>query len=170
MTDKEIFDKICDLTTKVMGFNSGSLKLKSRKRPLHVARAVAAYIGRSEDIHHTIIGNRLNRDRSLVYHYEKTHKGNYATCPIYRKTFNKVYKVYKDIDKQKGTFLNDDFLKQHLLKNGVSENKKAQVFLEVKSGKAMCIVITSYFDFSNQLKNVKLALKDYHFKINIKSE
>jgi hypothetical protein len=171
MTEKENFKTLCDLTTKLMGFEDGSLSIKSRKRPLQVARSVAAYIGMTEEnIHRNIIANVLNRDRSLTYHYENTHKGNYATCSLYRNTFNKVYKAYKDIDSSKGTFLDSDFLKRHLLRNGVKQSAKAQVFLEVTSGEAMCVILTSYFDFSNQLKNVKLALKDYHFKIKIKSD
>jgi hypothetical protein len=171
MTEKESFKTICDLTTKLMGFEDGALSLRSRKRPLQVARSVAAYIGLTEEnIHRNVIAKELNRDRSLIYHYENTHRSNYATCIIYRNTFNKVYKAYKNIDDSKGTFLDNDFLKRHLLNNGVKESSKAQVLLEVTSGKAKCIILTSYFDFSNQLKNVKLALKDYHFKIKIKSD
>ena len=63
--------------------------------------------------------------------------------------------------------LDDDFLKQHLLKNGVAESVKSQVFLEIKSGEAICIIKTSYFEFSNQLENVKLAMEDYEYKIKI---
>jgi hypothetical protein len=171
MTEKENFKILCNLTTKLMGFEDGALGLKSRKRPLQVARSVAAYIALTEEnIHRNTIAKGLNRDRSLIYHYKKTHEGNYATCAVYRNTFNKVFRAYKDIDKSKKTFLDDDFLKRHLLKNGVKESPKAQVLLEVISGKAMCLIITSYSDFSNQLENVKLALKDYHFKIKIKSD
>ena len=83
----------------------GSLALKSRKRPLQVARAIAGYIGRKEeDIHRTIIGKVLNRDRSLIYHYEYNHKNSYATCLVYRNTFNKIYKAYKDLDGTKEFF------------------------------------------------------------------
>jgi hypothetical protein len=168
MTAKDTFKNLCDLTTRVLGLPDGSLALKSRKRPLQVARSVAGYIARTEEnIHRTIIGEGLNRDRSLIYHYEKTHKNNYATCIIYRNAFNKIYTAYKKIDNTKKIFLNDDFLKRHLIKNNVVENEKAQVFLEVKSGKAICIIKTSYFDFSNQLEKVKLALKNYHYKIKI---
>ena len=168
MTEEDNFRNICNLTTKLMGFKDGALALKSRKRPLQVARSVAAYIGRiEENIHRTIIAKVLNRDRSLIYHYENTHKGNYATCLVYRNTFNKVYRGYKDIDGTKLTFLHDDFLKSHLLQSGVKENTKAQVFLEVKSGDAICIIQTSYFDFSNQLENVKFAMKNYHYSIKI---
>ena len=168
MTEEDNFKNICNLTTKLMGFEDGALALKSRKRPLQVARSVAAYIGRSEeDIHRTVIAKELNRDRSLIYHYEKTHKSNYAYCLVYRNCFNKVYRGYKDIDNSKLTFLDDEFLKRHLIQSGVKENDKAQVFLEVKSGDAICIIKTSYFDFSNQLKNVKLALTNYHYTIKI---
>ena len=168
MTAEDNFKNLCNLTTRVLGLPDGSLALRSRKRPLQVARSIAGYLGRTEEnIHRTIIGKVLNRDRSLIYHYEKSHKNNYATCLIYRNTFNKIYTAYKEIDNTKKIFLDDSFLKHHLIKNGVVENDKSQVFLEVKSGEAICIIKTSYFDFSNQLENVKLALKNYHYTIKI---
>jgi hypothetical protein len=168
MTEEHNFKNLCDLTTSVLGLPKGSLALRSRKRPLQVARAIAGYIARSEeDIHRTVIGKGLNRDRVLIYHYEKTHKGNYATCPIYRNTFNLIYKAYKDIGGTKEVFLEGSFMKSHLLKNGVKETLDPDVLLEIKSGQVICIIKTSYFDFSNQLENVKLALKNYHFTIKI---
>tara|TARA_R110001599_G_scaffold45055_2_gene133619 strand:- start:369 stop:878 length:510 start_codon:yes stop_codon:yes gene_type:complete len=168
MTEEYNFKNLCDLTTSVLGLPKGSLALKSRKRSLQVARAIAGYIGRTEEnIHRTIIGKGLNRDRSLIYYYEHTHKGNYATCPVYRNTFNIIYKAYKDIGGTKDFFLNGDFMKSHLLKNGVKETLNHEVLLEVKSGQSICNIKTSYLDFSNQLENVKLALKNYHFTINI---
>jgi hypothetical protein len=168
MTEEYNFKNLCDLTTSVLGLPKGSLALRSRKRPLQVARAVAGYLGRTEeDIHRTVIGKGLNRDRSLIYHYEKTHKGNYATCPVYRKTFNLIYKAYKDIGGTKEVFLVGTFMKSYLLKNGVEETLDPDVLLEVKSGQAICKIKTSYFDFSNQLENVKLALKNYHFTVKI---
>ena len=168
MTEELNFKAICDLTTTLMGFNDGDLSLKSRKRPLQVARSVAAYIARSEeDIHRTVIAKVLNRHRSLIYHYEHSHKTHYATCLVYRNTFNRVYRGYMDIDNSKLTFLDDDFLKRHLIQSGVKENSKSQVFLEVKSGKSICVIKTSYFDFSNQLENVKLAMQNYHYSIKI---
>ena len=168
MIEEYNFKAICILTTRVMGLPDGALATKSRKRPLQVARAIAGVIARTEeDIHRTIIAKVLDRDRSLIYHYEKHHKSNYATCIVYRNAFNKIYTAYKEIDNTKKLFLDDDFLKHHLLKNGVIENDKCQVFLEVKSGKAICIIKTSYFDFSNQLENVKFAMSDYHFTVKI---
>jgi hypothetical protein len=168
MRDSDIFKNLCDATTDILGLPDGSLSLKSRKRPLHVARAITAYIAVAElNIHRTIIGKGLNRHRSLIYHYEKTHKSNYATCIIYRNSFNKIYSAYKKLDTKSPVFLDDDFLKKHLKKNGVVENEKSQVYLEIKSGESTCIIKTSYFDFANQLKNVKLALQDYQFNIKV---
>ena len=80
MTEEDNFKNLCNLTTRVLGLPDGSLALRSRKSPLQAARAVAGYLGRTEEnIHRTIIGKGLNRDRSLIYYYEHTHKGNYAT-------------------------------------------------------------------------------------------
>ena len=151
-----------------MGLPDGSLSLRSRKRPLQVARAIAGYIGRTEeDIHRTIIGKVLNRDRSLIYHYEHTHKKSYATSLVYRNTFNKIFKAYKDLDGTKDFFLDGDYMRVYLLKNGVSMSYGGDVSLEVKSGQVTCLINTSYFDFSNQLENIKLALKNYHFTVKI---
>ena len=146
MTEEDNFKNLCNLTTRVLGLPDGSLALKSRKRPLQVARAIAGYLGRTEeDIHRTIIGKVLNRNRSLIYHYESRHKSLYKTCPIYRQSFNKSY----------------------LLKNGVFETLDSDVLLEVTSAQVKCIIKTSYFDFNNQLENVKLALKNYHYTVKI---
>ena len=168
MTEEYNFKNICNLTTKILGLPDDALALKSRKRPLQVARAIAGYIGRTEeDINQKIIGKVLNRDRTLIYHYENTHKSNYANCEIYRDTFNKIYKAYKDIDGIKEVFIDGDFMKSYLLKNEVVETLDPEVILEVKSGQVKCKIKTSYFDFSNQLEIIKLALKNYHYTIKI---
>tara|TARA_R110001606_G_scaffold353430_1_gene503971 strand:+ start:88 stop:615 length:528 start_codon:yes stop_codon:yes gene_type:complete len=168
MTEEYNFKSICGLTTRVLGFPDGSLSTKSRKKPLQAARAIASYIARTEeDINRVIIGKVLNRNRSNIYHYEKTHKKYFATSSLYRNTFNKVYKAYMDIDGTKDFFVSGDKMRSYLIKNGVSMTYGGDVTLEVKSGKAICKVKTSYFDFSNQLENVKLALKNYHYSVKI---
>ena len=159
---------ICDLTTSVLGFPKGSLALKSRKRPLQVARSISGYIARTEEnIDRKIIAKVLNRDRSLIYHYEKSHKRNYATCFVYRNAFNKIYKAYKDLSGTKEMFVDNDFMKLYLLKNGVVEILDPEVLLEIKSGQCICIIKTSYMDFSNQLEKIKFVLKNYHYTVKI---
>jgi hypothetical protein len=168
MTEENNFKNLCNLTTRVLGLPDGALALRSRKRPLQVARAIAGYLGRTEEnIHRTIIGKVLNRDRSLIYHYENRHKYLYKSCPIYRQTFNKIYAAYKDIDGVKKFFSNKNIMKSYMLQHGVWETLHSDVKLEVTSGQVKCIIKTSYFDFSNQLKNIKFALKDYHYTVKI---
>ena len=170
MTEEYNFKNICNIATEVMGLPKGSLADKSRKKELQVTRAVAAYIARiEEDIHRNTIGKVLNRNRTLIYHYEYTHEANYETYPLYIKTFNKVYKAYKNIKGDKDVFLSGSKLKKYLLKNNVKEVKDCdnELLFEVVSGEASCLIKTSYFDFSNQSKNIKLALENYQYKINI---
>ena len=168
MTEEYNFKCICSLTTNTLGLPDGSLSTKSRKRPLQAARAVASYIARTEeDIHRSIIGKVLNRDRSLIYHYEKTHKKYFSTCLVYRNIFNKVYKAYMNIDGTKDFFLKGNKMRTFLLKNGVSMLYGGDITLEVTSGKAMCKIKTSYFEYLNQLEYIKLALKNYHYSVKI---
>ena len=168
MTEELNFKVICGITTKVMGLPNGSLALRSRKRKLQVARAIAGYIALTEEnIHRTVIAKGLNRNRSITYHYENKHKNKFKKCDIYRVAFEMIYKAYKNVDGAKDIFLDSDIMKNHLLQNGVVEKLDHDVLLEVKSGEIVCTIKTSYIDFSNQLENVKLALKNYHYTIKI---
>ena len=168
MTSKDNFIQICDLTTNVMGLTKGALSFKSRILDLQIPRMVACVIARKEEeIHRKVIADVLNRDRTLIYHYEKTHKNNYA-WKKYRDVFNKVYKAYKKLDDDKEEFISASHIKKYLLSNGVTENKKEEVTIVLKSKKVTVEIYTSYFDFSKQLENVKLALKNYKYSIEIK--
>jgi hypothetical protein len=168
MNEEFNFKCICNLTTRVMELPKGALYTKSRKRPLQVARASASYIARMEEnIHHNTIGKVLNRDRSMIYHYENTHKKYFANCSLYRETFNKIYKAYMDVDESKEMFLNAKTMKQYLLNRGVSEVAKPNVILEIKSGQVTCKIKTTYFDYLNQFEKVKFALENYHYSIKI---
>tara|TARA_R110000803_G_scaffold64303_3_gene125260 strand:+ start:5199 stop:5708 length:510 start_codon:yes stop_codon:yes gene_type:complete len=168
MTEETNFKAICGIATSVLGMPEGSLSLKTRKRPIQVARASVAYIAMNENnIHRNIIAKVLNRDRAVTYHYESMHKKLYATCLVYRNTFNKIFLAYKNINDAKDIFIDKDFMKKHLIKNGVKETKNYNVILELTSGYVTCDIKTSYFDYSNQIENINIALKDYHFTIKI---
>ena len=168
MVEEFNFKSICDITTRVMKLPQDSLALKSRKQSYTVGRSVAGYIARTEeDIQPIVIAKVLNKNRTLVYHYLRIHKSNYANCEIYRNTFNKVYKIYKSIEGDKDIFINGDYMKSYLLKNKVTEVKIPDVFLEIKSGQVNCKINTSYFEFHNQLEFINLALKNYHYTIKI---
>ena len=168
MKAEDNFKSLCRLTTEVLGLPTGSLASKSRRSELQIPRSVASVIAIMEDeTHPTVIAKVIKRDRCSVYHYQNTHKSNYANKEKYRNIFNKIYRSYKDLVGNKDFFLDGEYMKTYLLKHGVSMTYGGDVSLEVKSGQVKCIIKTSYFDFSNQLENVKLALKNYHFIVKI---
>ena len=167
MTAKDNFIQICNLTTKVMGLNKGALSFKTRVQEVQVPRMVASVIARmEEEISHTIIADVLKRDRTLIYYYEKNHQANY-TWQTYREVFNKVYMAYKKIEEEKEVFIDKNHMRKYLLNNGVTESEKQEAQIMVKSGKIGVIIKTSYFDFSNQIENIKLALINYKYEIEI---
>jgi len=168
MTEETNFKDICSLTTIVMGLPEGSLSFKNRTRKLQAARSVAGYIGLTEEnINRNVIAKVLNRHRTATYHYERGHDKNFKCCIIYRNTFTKVYKKYKNITGKKDIFITNKQMKNHLLQNKVMEAKESDLKLMVESGNAKCTIHTSYFDFSNQIENIKLAMVNYHYKIDI---
>ena len=151
-----------------MRLPENSLALKTRKRNIQAVRSIAGYIGLTEEnIPRHIVAKVLNRKRCVTYHYESHHKKNFKKCPVYRTAFDKIYQAYKGIDDSKKIFTDKHFMKSHLLQNGVVEKLESDVTLEVTSGQTTCKIKTSYFDYSNQFENVKLALENYHFTIKI---
>ena len=168
MTEELNFKAICDLAINVCNVSKDTLLSKTRKRNVQAVRASVAYIARTEeDIHRNVIAKVLNRDRTATYHYERNHKNLYSRCIVYRNIFTKIYKAYKDIDGAKEIFIEKEYMKSFLLKGGVTEKLDPDVLLEVKSGEVKCIIKTSYFDFSNQLKIINFVLKNYHFSVKI---
>ena len=168
MTEETNFKAICGIATTVLGMPHGSLSLKTRKRPIQVARAASAYIAMKEDnIHRNVIADVLNRDRAVTYHYQAMHKKLYATCLVYRNTFNKIYNAYTTIEDSKKTFFDLFQLKDYLRKNDVNDSVKHQVTIRVKSGDVGTDIKVSYRDFYNQLENVKLALQNFKYEIEV---
>lgn len=168
MTQEDNFKNLCNLTTQLLGLRKGSLSYKSRRQELQIARSVASVIGRmTEDIHQTVIAKEINRDRSLIYHYEKNHKHNYATFPKYRDTFNKIYNAYTTIEDSKKTFFDLHQLQDYLRKNDVVHSSKQQVAIRIQSGKIGTDIRVSFRDFYNQLENIKFALQNFKYEIEI---
>tara|TARA_R110002020_G_scaffold6916_4_gene29321 strand:- start:337 stop:864 length:528 start_codon:yes stop_codon:yes gene_type:complete len=166
ITDKEKFEHICNLTTSLVGLRKGSLAFKSRKMEIQLPRLVASNIARLSGIHQRAIAGVLNRDRSLIYYYEKHHSANYTSWADYRKMFNLVYKAFEDIEESKPTFEDSRGMKRYLLEF-VEESEPCQVEILVTSGKVGCKIIISYNKFSYVLKNLKFALANYNHSIDI---
>tara|TARA_R110001632_G_scaffold177701_1_gene297422 strand:- start:423 stop:956 length:534 start_codon:yes stop_codon:yes gene_type:complete len=168
MTDKEKFINICDLTTKLVGLHQGALSEKTRKQEYQTPRMVASIIAILEkEIHYKVIAEVLNRDRSLIYHYEKNHKHNYSTFPQYRDVFNLVYNSYKEIEITKKIFKTREDLMNCLKLAGIKSVVKPQVKVKIKSGDALFTLNTNYFDFTNNINIINESLKDYDYQTNI---
>lgn len=168
MTQEDNFKNLCNLTTQLLGLRKGSLAYKSRRQELQVARSIASVIARIEyEIPHSTIANIINRDRTLIYHYEKNHKHNYATFPKYRDTFNKIYNAYTTIEDSKKTFFDLHQLQDYLRKNDVIHSSKHQVTIRIKSGNVGTDIKVSFRNFYNQLENIKLALQNFKYDLEI---
>ena len=162
------FKNLCNLTTSVLGLRKGSLALKSRKQELQVARMIASIIARTEyDTSRSIIAKVINRDRSLIYHYEKKHNVNYASFPKYRDIFNKIHNAFITIEESKKTFNSIFKLRDHLRANNVVDSNKHQTIVRIKCGKVGLDVKLSYRDFSKQLEYIKEALNGYSYDLQI---
>jgi len=166
ITDTTEVKELCDITTDIVGLEQGSLTSLTRREPYAIARQVVANICLSQGIHFVTIAKVLNRNRSNIYHYQKNHTINFKTWLKYRRLFTKVYNAYKEDKKEQKTFINDQDLRSHLFSNGVSTSD-GEVFIVVKSGLLKTVVRTSYKDFSNQLENIRIALFDYRYKLDV---
>lgn len=168
MTEESNFKNLCNLTTRLLGLRKGSLALKSRKKEFQIARAVASVIARKVDkIHQNVISKEIKRDRSLIYHYEKTHESNYSTYPKYRETFNVIYNAYTQIEDARLTFVDLFHLQEHLRKNNVRHSAKEQTSIIVKSGDVQARIKLSYRDFYKQENLIKLAMNGYKCELKI---
>jgi hypothetical protein len=168
MTAEDNFKTLCKLTTRLLDLPEGALASRNRKVKYQVPRAVVSIIARIEDdIHRDIIAKIINRNRTSINHYERTHSSNYSSFPYYRDTFNKIYNAYVDIKETKKTFIDMYHLKEHLRKNGVKHSSNHQTTIRIIAGKFGTDIKVSYRDFYSQLENCKLALQDYQYEIEI---
>ena len=168
MKGEDNFKNLCNLATSLLGMDKGSLALRSRKTEIQVPRAVVSVIARMEDnTHRDVIAKVLDRDRTSVNHYERSHSANYSSWGLYRDTFNKIYNAYDELKKAKKSFIDIYHFKNFLKENNIIDSLNHQTTIRVTTGRFTVAVNVSYKDFYNQLENVKLALQDYQFEIEI---
>tara|TARA_Y100000401_G_C8264985_1_gene195301 strand:- start:112 stop:636 length:525 start_codon:yes stop_codon:yes gene_type:complete len=159
ITDKEVVENICDIATKVCGLRKGILSSPTRLQKIHLPRMVASNICLIEKgIHYNTIAEVINRDRSSIYHYERYHEVYYSNWDIYRRLFNKVYNAYTEGKKAQ---LKDIDLKDILNNAGIYNRKDYKVFIDVVVGEASVRLRSTYKHFTEDVENIKRALKDY---------
>ena len=165
---EEIFYNLCSLAEDVCDLPRGALGYKSRKQEYQVARCAVSCVARMIDnTHQKVIGKILNRDRSLIYHYDKMHTSNYKTWELYRETFDKIYNSYIEVKQRKKSFVDINHMKKHLKEHGVTHSDLHQQSVRIQSENLTLDIILSYKDFFNKLELIKLALKDYEYKYEL---
>jgi hypothetical protein len=165
ITDEQTIKNIWEIATKVTGIRKEHLNSKTRKQNIHLARMVVSNISLIEKgIHYTTISEVLNRDRSSIYHYEKQHHNLYSTWDIYRRLFNKVYNAYTD---DKKTQLEKIDLIDLLKNAGVFNRQNPKVFIDVKVQEVSVRIKSTYKHFTEDVENIKRALKDFVHDIYI---
>jgi hypothetical protein len=170
MTDREKFETICDLTTKLVGLQQGILSDKTRAEKIHIPRMVASVVARLNEIHPITIAEVIKRDRTSVLHYYKKHEDNLKSYIKYREMFFKVYSAYEDIHRNKKLFKNKNDLRMYLVSQGIiMKSKKSQVIIIVKSGKVNCEVKTRYRLCSDLIEDLKNVLKYHNFSLEMKT-
>ena len=168
MNSEDNFKNLCNLTTSLVGLPKGSLALKTRKTEYQVPRMVAAMVARLEDkTHRSVIAQVLDRNRTSVNHYERCHSANYASFPLYRNTFNKVYNAYAELKDNKLDFVDMYNLKDHLRNAGVHDSDIHQMTIRIRSGKFGTDVKVSHKDFYNQLELCKYALQNHNYELEV---
>ena len=163
------FIELCNLAENICGLENGSLSKKSRKHKFAVTRSAVSCVARQVDgTHQKVIAKVLNRDRSLIYHYEKMHISNYRSWILYRKTFDKLYNAYLDHQNSKRVFSDINQMKNHLKHFGVEHSDVCQQIIKIKCNTIELDIILSYKDFYKQLELIKLALDGYKYNLQVK--
>ena len=168
MTSEDNFKEICKLTTKVLGLKDNHLEIKSRTEEYMIPRAVACMIARLENgTKHRTMSKILKLNRATIYYYEKEHHKRFKFWPDYRRTFNKVYVEYKNLESNKKVFVRSASIKNHLIKNGIEESDKPDLSICIKSGNVNTIINTTYYECSKQIEFIKLAMKNYKYEFQL---
>ena len=166
------FIQLCLLAENTLGIPNGSLSLKSREQQIVDARKAVAIIGHKEQkTPFEIMAEVLNKDRTSFYYYTNEANKTFAENKPFRNTYRSILKAYKNIDADLNIFIDKRDMKEFLLRNGVKEKKENHdVEIRVISGEIFVDIKTTYFDYFDQIENIKLALKDYKYKYIINYE
>ena len=171
-SQKDKFIQLCLLAENTLGIPNGSLSLKSREQQIVDARKAVAIIGHKEQkTPFEIMAEVLNKDRTSFYYYTNEANKTFAENKPFRNTYRLILKAYKNIDADLNIFIDKRDMKEFLLRNGVKEKKENHdVEIRVISGEIFVDIKTTYFDYFDQIENIKLALKDYKYKYIINYE
>ncbi|QDP52926.1 MAG: hypothetical protein Tp165SUR256671_7 [Prokaryotic dsDNA virus sp.] len=166
-------EQLCDIATDICNLPKGHLSkifpgCKAEK--YSVPRTIVAVIARKDlGIHHKVIANYINKDRSSIYHYVKKHESDYASYPEYRNKFNEIYNAHTEMTKEKEEFKNESEILEFLAKRGIKNSKFPTMFITIKTENFAVNIGTTFRDFSNYYDICNESLKNYKVKISIRT-
>ena len=168
MKAEDNFKDICKLTAITLDIPEHNLYIQCRKAEWIIPRYVACMIDRIEGgIKHGIIAKVLNKNRGTIYYYERKHTKYYKYWAEYRNSFNKVLIAYKNIENNKKVFKSNQEFRSFLFHNNLGDPDATDLLIDLKSGSASTIIKSSYYGFSNLMKNIKFTLQDYKYEWQI---
>ena len=142
-------EQLCDIATNICNIPKGHLS--------------------NLGIHHKVIANYINKDRSSIYHYVKKHESDYASYPEYRNKFNEIYNAHTEMTKEKEEFKNESEILEFLAKRGIKNSKFPTMFITIKTENFAVNIGTTFRDFSNYYDICNESLKNYKVKISIRT-
>tara|TARA_R100000988_G_scaffold103293_2_gene81718 strand:- start:1424 stop:1960 length:537 start_codon:yes stop_codon:yes gene_type:complete len=168
-SQKDKFIKLCLLAENTLKIPNGSLASSSRQQQIVDARKAVAIIGHKEQkTPFEIMAEVLDKDRTSFYYYVNKADKTFAQDKPFRDTYLSILKKYKKIDSELNIFADKRDMKEFLLRNGVKETKNNyDFFIRVTSGDISVDISTTYFDYLDQEKKIKLALIDYKYTYKI---
>ena len=164
-SQKDKFIKLCLLAENTLEIPNGSLASSSREQQIVDARKAVAIIGHKEQsTPFDIMADVLKKNRTSFYYYINKERKTFAHNKPFRNTYLTVFKAYKNLDNNLNIFIDKRDMKEFLFRNGVKDHKdKYDFFIRVNSGDVSVDIKTTYFDYLDQEKRIKLALMDYKY-------
>mgnify|MGYP003633531266 CR=1 FL=1 len=165
ITNGKAVKDILNKAVEVFNIPLRTLKSKTRRQPVQIARMVVSNICSLENkIHHTDICPELNRDRTSIYHYEKMHASNFATFPLYRDAYNTLY---NQLYTNPLPLLTELGIKNILDGAGLTGNE-GKISIIISSGLAKYTISENNASFSRTSAILQELLKGYYHQIDIK--
>jgi len=166
ITDTKQLNSIINKASEVFHLPLYSLLSKSRKQDLNLARICICQIASEKHkIHHKVIAEALNRDRTCVYHWLKMHQNLYGNWAKYRDKFNLLYEnIYSD--QKSAPILGKPEIRKILLKNKMVA-KNGRVTIVITSGSTTYNFRTIYADMCENVEKIKAIFEGYEIKIDI---
>jgi hypothetical protein len=164
VTDTRQVTEIIHKAVEVFKLPLNSLLSRSRKQELNLARMCISNIALEDyQVHKVAIAEALQRDRSSIYHYQRSHKSLYENWATYRNKFNLLH---SSLFNRRRNLISRSEIKKLFRENGLKAVNGAPTII-ITSGKMSYKFKTSYAEMCETVEKIKDLLIDHEKKIDI---